>query len=153
MNLKEILSISGKPGLYKLIAQSRNGVIVESLAEGKRFPVLASQNVSSLGDIAIYTYEDEMPLADIFRAIYQKEDGKTCLSHRESAATVESYIEEIIPNFDRERVYASDMKKVLNWYNTLHKHGLIDMEEEESEETEGAETPEQSAEENDKTAE
>ena len=76
MNLKEILSISGKPGLYKLVAQSRTGVIVESLADGKRFPVMASQNVSSLGDIAIYTYSDEMPLADIFRAIFEKEEGK-----------------------------------------------------------------------------
>ncbi len=145
MNLKEILSISGKPGLYKLIAQSRSGVIVESLADGKRFPVMASQNVSSLGDIAIYTYEDEMPLADIFRAIYKKEDGKACISHKESGATIESYIEEIIPNFDRERVYTSDMKKVLSWYNTLHKHGLVDMEEEkaETDETDSAEASEE----------
>lgn len=137
MNLKEILAISGKPGLYKLIAQSRTGVIVEALADGKRFPVAASHNVSSLGDIAIYTDVDEMPLADVFRAIFTKEDGKECMSHKESADKISGYIAEIIPNYDRERVYASDMKKVLNWYNTLHKHGLIDLEatEEASDET------------------
>ena len=142
MNLKEILAISGKPGLYKLIAQSRNGVIVESLADGKRFPVAASQNVSSLGDIAIYTYEDEKPLAEIFRAIYTKEEGKECLSHKESNATIEAYVGEIIPNYDQERVYTSDMKKLLNWYNILNKHGLVDLEVEEEAETEEAESAE-----------
>jgi len=144
MNLKEILTISGKPGLYKLVAQSRSGVIVEALADGKRFPVAASQNVSSLGDIAIYTYEDEKPLAEIFRAIYTKEEGKECLSHKESNAAIEKYVGEIIPNYDQERVYTSDMKKLLNWYNILNTHGLIDMEEEPAEEP--ATTGEKSAE-------
>lgn len=130
MNLKEILTISGKPGLYKLIAQSRGGVIVESLADGKRFPVAASQNVSSLGDIAIYTYEDEKPLAEIFKAINEKESGGKCLSHKESEKEIRAYIVGLIPNYDQERVYVSDMKKLLNWYNILHENELLIFDEE-----------------------
>ena len=83
MNLKEILSISGKPGLYKLISQSRNGVIVESVLDGKRFPVIASQNVSTLGDIAIYTYSEQVPLAEIFKAIMEKENSGEAMSHKD----------------------------------------------------------------------
>jgi hypothetical protein len=153
MNLKEILSISGKPGLHKLVAQSRNGVIVESLSAGKRFPVMASQNVSSLADIAIYTYEDEISLAEIFKAIYKKEEGKACISHKESAATVEAYIAEVIPDFDRERVYQSDMRKVLNWYNTLLEHGLVDLEDEQDAAADEAEQKEEEAKKDEKAAE
>ena len=130
MDLKDILSISGKPGLYKLVAQSRGGVIVESMADGKRFPVMASQNVSSLGDIAIYTYEDELPLVDIFKNIHEKQEGKKAPSHKESAAVITAYFGEVVPNYDVERVYASDMKKVLSWYNLLHKYGVLDFTEE-----------------------
>lgn len=136
MELKKILAITGKPGLFKLVAQSRNGVIVESLEDGKRTPITASQNVSTLGDIAIFTDEGELPLVDIFRTIFKKEDGKATISHKESAASLLSYFTEIVPNYDRERVYASDMKKVFQWYNALQKHGLVDLEVE-PETTEG----------------
>ena len=139
MNLKEILSISGKPGLYKLTAQSRGGVIVESLADGKRFPVPASQNVSSLGDIAMYTDAEEVPLATIFKAIFEKENGGETLNHKEDEAKLVKYFAGIVPNFDRERVYTSNIKKVFNWYNLLHKHGLIDLVEAETAPEETAE--------------
>jgi hypothetical protein len=125
MDLKEILSITGKPGLYKLIARTRTGVIVEAFADGKRFPVMASQNVSSLGDIAIYTDAEEVPLAEIFKNIFTKEEGKETISTKSSGADIEKYFAAILPSYDRERVYTSDMKKVLNWYNILYKEGLI----------------------------
>ena len=134
MDLKEILSIAGKPGLYKLIAQSRTGVIVESLIDGKRFPVMANHNVSALADIAIYTYSEEVPLADIFRTIFTKEDGGQAISHKSSAAELQTYFEEIVPEFDQERVYGSDIKKVISWYNMLQSKGLVDAEEEVAEE-------------------
>ena len=141
MNLKEILSISGKPGLFKLTGQTRNGVIVESLLDGKRFPVAASQNVSALGDIAIYTDADEVPLATIFRSIFEKENGGETISHKADAKELSAYFGEVLPSYDRERVYASDIKKVFNWYNLLQKHGLVDLVEE------AAETEEATAEE------
>lgn len=144
MELKKILAITGKPGLFKLVAQSRTGVIVEGLDDGKRIPVMASQNVSTLGDISIFTDEGELPLADIFRKIFTKEEGKAALSHKESGATILAYFQEIVPNYDRERVYPSDMKKVLQWYNALQIHGLVDLEVEEKVE----ETPEASSEKN-----
>jgi hypothetical protein len=140
MNLKEILSISGKPGLYKLTAQSRGGVIVESLLDGKRFPVAASQNVSALGDIAIYTHTEEEPLANIFRAIFEKENGGEAPSHKADIKELMSYFGEIVPEFDRDRVYPSDIKKVFNWYNLLQKQGLVDLEVEAEESEEAAET-------------
>ncbi len=137
MNLKEILSISGKPGLYKLISQSRNGVIVESILDGKRFPVIASQNVSTLGDIAIYTYAEEVPLAEVFKTIMEKENSGEALSHKASGNELTDYFLTILPEFDRERVYTSDIKKVLNWYNLLQKNNLLNLEEE-AEEVEAA---------------
>lgn len=147
MDLKEILSITGKPGLYKLIARSRTGVIVEAFADGKRFPVMASQNVSSLGDIAIYTDAEEVPLAEIFKTIFTKEEGKETLSPKASGAEIEKYFGQILPNYDRDRVYTSDMKKVLNWYNILHKEGLM------SEEAFAEKTEEEVSEAADKAAE
>ena len=143
MNLKEILSISGKPGLYKLTAQSRNGVIVESLEDDKRFPSLASQNVSALCDVAIYTRSEELPLEDIFKAIYKKENGGEAMSHKASNKELVAYFLEVVPEFDEERVYISHIKKVLSWYNIMHKNGLITMEEEEAQ---TAEAPEKSTE-------
>ena len=147
MELKEILSITGKPGLYKLVAQSRTGVIVESLLDGKRFPVMASHNVSALADIAIYTYSEEVPLADVFRSIFKKEDGGEAISHKSSAAELKNYFLDVVPEFDEERVYVSDIKKVFNWYNLLQSKGLVDAEEDAvEEEATTAETEEKPAE-------
>ena len=138
MDLTKILSIAGKPGLFTLVAQSKNGIIVEALSDKKRFPIGSHINVSALNDIAIYTFESELPLKEIFRNIFKKEDGKSCLSHKESSNAIFSYFSDIAPDFDDERVYVSDMKKVLQWYNVLLTHNLVDLEldeEEASEET------------------
>jgi hypothetical protein len=136
MDLTKILSVAGKPGLHELVAQGKNGIIVQSLADKKRLPISATTNVSSLNDIAIYTFEGEIPLREIFRNIFKKEDGKAGLSHKESSNAIFSYFNEIAPGFDDERVYVSDMKKVLQWYNILQGFGLVDLEVDEEETTE-----------------
>lgn len=129
MDLKGILAIGGKPGLFKLVAQSRSGIIVEGLKDGKRMPVHASQQVSALEDIAIYTYEGEHPLKELFTAIYKKENGGETISPKSSGADMAKYFSEILPDYDTERVYTSDMKKVFQWYNLLLESGLMIVEE------------------------
>lgn len=119
MNLEKIIAISGKPGLYKLISQSKKGVIVESLEDKKRFPVNAINNISSLGDIAIYTYNEEVPLKDVFLSIHKKEGGKESISHQSKKQELLDYFREVLPEYDEERVYASNFKKITQWYNIL----------------------------------
>jgi hypothetical protein len=119
MELKDIVAVNGKPGLYEIKAQSKGGIIVESLLDGKKIPVTASHNISALNEIAIYTYEEEIPLRIIFKTIGEKENGAEAISPKESGAVLTSYFREILPNFDEERVYTSNIKKVLQWYNLL----------------------------------
>jgi hypothetical protein len=119
MGLDKIISISGKPGLYKVLNQSKTGFVIESLTDGKRTTHLATQNVSALKDIAIYTYEEEFPLGLIFKLMFEKEAGKTSISHDAKDSELMAYFEEIVPNFDKERVYPSNVKKVIKWYNQL----------------------------------
>jgi hypothetical protein len=135
MNLDKILAIGGKPGLYELVAQSSGGVIVESLQDGKRFPVSAAGNVSALKDIAIYTYAEEVPLKEVYTKIAEKEDYGKAPSHKESSNTLRAYLEEVLPDYDKERVYDSDIKKLFNWYNILQEKDLLKSEEGESEST------------------
>lgn len=134
MNLTGIISISGKPGLYKVIAQSKNSIIVESIDTGKRLPAYATDRISAIEDISIYTYEADFPLKEVFAAIYTKENGGNALSHKESLSKLEDYLGEILPSYDRERVYPSDIKKIFQWYNKLNEKGFITKEEEEKEE-------------------
>ena len=129
MNLEGIIAVSGKGGLFKLLSQSRGGFIVEALEDGKRFPIQSSNNVSSLEDIAIYTYEEEIPLKDVFSNIAAKENGGQTISHKESANKMKEYFAEVLPNYDEGRVYISDIKKVYQWYNILQNAGLIVVEE------------------------
>lgn len=137
MDLRTVLSVSGKPGLFKLIAHQKNGVVVESLLDGKRTAISANANVSSLGDIAIYTYEEEVPLRDVFKAMAEVTEGKEALSHKSSKDQLEDFFGEVLPKFDQERVYASDIKKVVQWFNILAKNNLLSiLEEEASEEAE-----------------
>lgn len=137
MDLRTVLSVSGKPGLFKLIAHQKNGVVVESLLDGKRTAISANANVSSLGDIAIYTYEEEVPLRDVFKAMAEVTEGKEALSHKSSKDQLEDFFGEVLPKFDQERVYASDIKKVVQWFNILVKNDLLSiLREEVSEEAE-----------------
>jgi len=125
MSLDKILAIGGKPGLYRLLTQTRTGFVAESLLDGKKITVGMSNNVSVLSEIAIYTLEEELPLREVFRKIKEKEDGgKTAVGHKEDRLKLEEYFFELLPNYDEERVYASDIKKVIQWYNLLHDHNI-----------------------------
>ncbi len=140
--LKKILSISGKPGLFKLVSQGKNMYVVESLVDGKRIPAYASDKVVSLGDIAIYTTEDEMPLSKVLTVLKEKQNGaKIEVSSKADPETFRKQFAEILPNFDREKVYPTDIKKLFNWYNLLVDANLTDFETVEEEE-EGSEDKE-----------
>lgn len=125
MSLEKILSISGKPGLYVLKVQTRTGFVAESLLDGKKVTVSLKSNVSLLSEISIYTYDAEKPLAEIMQNIAKKENKGQTISHKEDNATLLSYFREVLPEYDEERVYASDVKKIVNWYNTLQEKGLL----------------------------
>lgn len=132
MKLKDILAISGKGGLYKFVSQGRNGIIVESYDDKKRTVVHSSAKVSALEDIAIFTDEEEVPLADVLKMLYEKENGKETISHKSSPDELKSILQDILPDYDKERVYVSDIKKLVQWYNLLLKHDLLKPDEEES---------------------
>jgi len=120
MALDKILSIGGRPGLYKLLTQTRTGFVGESLLDGKRLTVGLRSNVSVLSEIAIYTLEEEIPLREVFQKIKEREGGnKTSVSHKADKLELEEYFFEILPNYDEDRVYPSDIKKIIQWYNIL----------------------------------
>ena len=129
MNLEKILSISGKPGLYALKVQTRTGFVAESLVDGKKSTVGLKVNVSLLSEISIYTTNEEKPLAEVMRNIAIKENEGPAISHKEDSAKLVAYFTEILPEYDSERVYPSDIKKVLNWYNLLQSKGMVSKEE------------------------
>ena len=136
IQLKDILAISGKGGLFKFIAQARNGIVVESLEDQKRHVAPATARVSSLEDIAIFTIDEEVPLADIFFMIHEKSEGKECLSHKAAVEELKSQFKELVPEYDEDRVYVSDIKKVFQWYNQLHVHELLEVIDKEEEKEE-----------------
>ncbi len=140
--LKGILAISGQSGLFKMITESKNSIIVESLDTGKRMPAYSTSRISALEDIAIYTDTEDVPLKDIFKAIYEKEDGGKTISHKSSANELKTYFEEILPDYDKDRVYVSDIKKVMLWYNILQEKEMLDFTEEEEEKETGNENAE-----------
>ncbi|MFT4781163.1 MAG: hypothetical protein ACJAZK_002934 [Psychroserpens sp.] len=126
MTLDKILSISGKPGLYKIITQTRNGFVVESLIDHKKVSVNIHSNISVLSEIAVYTLTEELPLRDVLKKIRDKEDSKqTSISHKDSKDKLEAYFFEVLPDYDEDRVYASDIKKIVQWYNLLEKHDML----------------------------
>ncbi|MCL7763080.1 DUF5606 domain-containing protein [Polaribacter sp. Z014] len=124
MEFNKIIAVTGKPGLFQVISQSKNAVIAESLVEKKRVAINAAQNVSLLENIAIYTYEEDVPLLNIFTAMYEKTEGKEALSHKESSKNLTAFFSEVLPGYDEERVYASNIKKVIQWFNILVKAGM-----------------------------
>jgi len=117
--------------LYKLVAESKNNIIVESLETGKRMPAYSTSKISALEDIAIFTDTEDMPLKDVFKAISEKEDGGKTINHKSSSKELRDYFAEVLPEYDRDRVYVSDIKKVLLWYNTLQGKDMLDFSEEE----------------------
>ena len=130
MTIEKILAIAGKPGLFELKVQTRSGFLAESLLDGKKITVGLRSNVSLLSEISMYTYTEEKPLVEIMRAIAIKEnEGPTAVSHKEDNAKLVSYFKEILPDYDADRVYASDIKKLLNWYNILQAKGMVSKEE------------------------
>lgn len=131
MDLSKVLSIAGKPGLHKMISQSKSGLIVESLLDGRRIPAFSHERISSLEEISIFTELDDVPLKEVFKSIYKKEDGKKTISHKSSANELKGLMLEILPDYDQERVYVSDIKKLISWYNLLVEKDLIDLKEEE----------------------
>ena len=140
MSLDKILSISGKPGLFQIVAQTRNGFIAESLIDKKKVAVNIHNNISVLSEIAVYTLTEELPLREVFLKIKEKENSQaTSISHKDSKDTLEEYFFNVLPDYDEDRVYASDIKKIVQWYNLLQKHdllGTLDEEEAVAEEEE-----------------
>ena len=136
--LKEILSISGKPGLFKLISNTPNALIVESLLDGKRSPAYSNAKIIALEDISIYTENEDIPLKSVFKRIFEKENGKPAINHKESANAITAYIESVLPEYDKNRVYVSDMRKMIQWYNLLLSKNLLNFEEEEGQQEESA---------------
>lgn len=129
MSIEKIISISGKPGLYQIITQTRTGFVVESLLDGKKLSLNLRSNVSLLSEISIYTYNEEVKLSELLKTIALKENKGQTISHKEDKAVLENYFREILPEYDEERVYFSDIKKVLSWYNLLQNKGIFVTEE------------------------
>jgi len=136
MDLKKILTISGQPDLYKMITNTSKGIIVESIVTKKRSQAFASQRVNSLEDIAVYTDKGEVPLKKVLVKIYKHQDGKEAISHKANVREIKKFFEDFFPEYDKDRVKLSAMKRILKWYNLLNKYDLVDdkIEEEEEEE-------------------
>lgn len=145
MALSGIISVSGLPGLHKILSHTKNGLIVESLIDGKRRPIYSTQKVSSLEDISIYTQEDDMPLKDVFKKIYDKEKGKSIMDHKSDTGKQREYLTSVIKTIDHERVYNSDVAKLFQWYNLLIEKDLMNFEEEKPAEDEKGDAPKKAA--------
>ena len=131
MDISGVLAISGKPGLYRVVGQSKNTLIVESLADGRKFPANATNRVSALEDISIYTYEEDLPLADVFGQMFSKLEGKEAITHKSKPEELKAFMQEMLPDYDEDRVYNSDIKKLIQWYNSLLSAGILKEEKKE----------------------
>ena len=127
MNLEGIINVAGKPGLYKVVSKGNKTVIVESFIDGKRSPLYSDNQANMLEEIGIYTYDDTKPLSEIFDDIAKKENGEQSINHKSSTKQLTIYFREILKDYDEERVYISDIKKVIQWYNAMQKKGLIEL--------------------------
>jgi hypothetical protein len=131
MDLSGILSIAGYPGLFKMISQMKTGLVVESLLDGKRMPAYSTQKILALEDISIYTDEDDVPLAEVFEKLFKKTSGKAAIDPKKaSIKELSEFLASVLPNYDRDRVYYSDLKKLFQWYNLLAEKGLLKAKEE-----------------------
>ena len=129
MKLNEILTIVGKSGLHTLVSRSKSGLIVQSLTDNKRFPVFGNDRVSSLEEITMFGNEEDLPLKTILKTIYEIENGGKAIDPKSSNEDLKSYLKKVFPDYDQDRVYVSDMKKLFMWYNQLHDHNLLVFDE------------------------
>lgn len=139
INVKDLMSISGKGGLFRFLTQARNGVVVESLHDKKRHVAPPTARISSLEDIAIFTTEEDMPLSEVFMKIHEKEEGGATIDSKSSNEELKKYFSEVLPHYDDERVYVSDIKKVISWYNQLQQLDLLEVIESEADEADDTE--------------
>jgi hypothetical protein len=139
MDLKKILSIAGKPGLYKLVAQSKNGLIIESLLDGKRMNAFMNEKISSLEEISLFSKNEDVALNVVFRNMYNLTNGQKAIDKKADDSAVKALFEQVVPDYDRERVYVSHMRKVIGWYNLLIENNILDFSEEEVTETKAEE--------------
>lgn len=133
MDLSSILAISGKHGLFKLITQTQSGALVESLIDKRRMPAFSNERISSLKDITIFTTTEDVPLTKVFQAIFSKENGGDCIDSKANEKDLRQYMSEILPEYDKDRVHLSDMKKLFSWYKILNDNKMIDIEQENEE--------------------
>jgi hypothetical protein len=136
MNLGKVLFITGKSGLFQLITQTKSGAIIESFADGKRFPVFSNNKISILEDISIYTKEKDVPLKKVLQEIFKKENGGKTIEATSNESEIRNYMKEVLPDYDEEQVHLSDIKRILSWYNILLKKQMINLEEETDEKEE-----------------
>jgi hypothetical protein len=134
MDLTKILAISGKPGLFKTLGQTKTGLIVESLIDGKRVPAFSHERMSSLAEISIFTVDEDVSLEEALKRIYEKYEGKPAINPSAKGEELKAFMKEILPNYDEDRVYTSDIKKILTWYNLLAEKEMLDFTEEKEEE-------------------
>ncbi|MCL2413462.1 MAG: DUF5606 domain-containing protein [Bacteroidales bacterium] len=135
MDLSEYYTIPGKPGVFKMLSQSKTGAIMESLIDGKRLPVFISDKISSLEEIGMFTNGEDIPLTEVFQNIFRKETGnQASVSPKADNKTLQAYFSEVLPDWDQDRVYVSDIKKAITWYNLLAEKNLISLEEKKSDE-------------------
>lgn len=146
MDLTEILSITGKPGLFKMVANVKNGLIVESLIDNKRFPVFAHERISSLEEISIYTLDEDLPLKDVFKKIADHLAGASIDSHLGTETQQKEFFKTVLPDYDEDRVYTSHIKKILAWYKSLQDNDLLNFDEDKEEEKKDDASPEETSE-------
>jgi hypothetical protein len=136
MNLKEILAVPGKKGVYKMVSHGKKAIIAESLLDGSRMPVFTSTRTTTLADIRIFTENEDMPLKDVFKRIFEIENGNKAIdAYAAKPSEIEDYMAKVLPEYDKDRVHLSDMKKLFFWYNQLVEHNILSFEEEVEEET------------------
>ncbi len=151
MDLKGILAISGNTGLFEMVSQTKNGIIVESLIDKKRMPAYTTSKISSLEDIAIFTTDEDLPLLKVLQKMYSHLNEGEAISHKSSGNELKKFFEGILPEYDKDRVYVSDIKKVIQWYNLLLSQNMIDLKEEEEEENKTSDEKTETTEENNNT--
>ena len=131
MDLNKILSIAGKPGLYKLVAQSKNGLIIESLIDGKRMNAFMNEKISSLEEISLFLHSEDVALKDVLRNMFNLTNGQKAIDNKADDVKIKEFFGQIVPDYDKERVYVSHMRKVIGWYNLLLEKGMLDYTKEE----------------------